>query len=188
MGLFSIFKRKDTQQEKELEDSTILWEDDFLMIEIIPKENWDFALGETQRIKDFGQEHFDGNGFTGITEIQKQPRPTSELGIKLEELTKTLEEAGMKRINNVLYDGRPIDSTKTVAYGENQNGLYIENKSGIVNNIWLAFYNRPLLLQGTITSGLLAIGERYKMMLIDWTTGKLADLRNREEIEEYLKS
>ena len=184
MGLFSIFKKK----VKHDQASTILWEDDYLMIEILPIDNLEHALKETKRVNEFGQEHFDGNGFTNITEIQGGPKATQELSIKLTDLTDTIEEAGMKRIQKVFYEGKPIDSTETIVYGENKNGLYIEQENGTVRAVWLAFYNRSRLPNSVFVNGLKAIGNKFEMIMVDWNRGDIVDLTDEIGIKKYLEN
>ena len=53
-----------------------LWEDDYLMIELLPYDNLQFIKSETNRINGFAQEHFDGTGFTDITPVAEKPVKT----------------------------------------------------------------------------------------------------------------
>jgi len=58
------------------EQAMILWEDDYLMIEIMSGQNLEYAQKETTRINEFGKEHSDGLGFNAITEIKKKKQVT----------------------------------------------------------------------------------------------------------------
>lgn len=74
MNLRKLFEIK-SKEQKPYKFANVLhmWEDACLMIELLPKDNLEFINKESHRINEFGKEHFDGYGFTDITEIGEIP-------------------------------------------------------------------------------------------------------------------
>ncbi len=82
-----------------------LWEDDYLMLELLPNENLEFIKSETKRINNFGQENFDGNGFTDITTIPKKRAKTIEKLIDITEIENIILKSGLEKITQFHMQG-----------------------------------------------------------------------------------
>jgi len=187
MGILSFLGINLFEKKINYENSIILWEDDYLMIEIISHDNFDFAKKETKRISDFGNENFDGNGFTNITTVGMCPLATEKLKIQKSELLNLLDSVNLTQIKNIYYNGetKPIKSPKTIVYGGFNNGIFIESKNDLVTEIWFSSYNFSDISKTKIVKGLNAIGNKYNMILVDWNREKVIDLKNLDEINNY---
>lgn len=84
MSIFGFIKNR---KKKTIDKNAFYYHEDFyLQIEIIPRENFDFASSESKKISEFGETHRDGLGFTDIYErkdnryktIDKQINPSLE--------------------------------------------------------------------------------------------------------------
>ncbi|WP_166968102.1 hypothetical protein [Yeosuana marina] len=139
MNLRKLFGIKPKEKKPyEFADVLHMWEDDYLMIEFLPKENLEFVKKESKRINEFGQEHFDGNGFTEITEIGEVPIKTVDKGIDFNSIAKIFEKNGMKRITEVVYQnvGHLTGEKVPFGFGSNNFAVLLENENGKLKNIW----------------------------------------------------
>lgn len=97
MNLRKLFGIKPKQKKPyEFADVLHMWEDDHLMIELLPKDNLEFIKNESKRIDEFGKEHFDGYGFTDITEIGEIPIKPLTKRLTLIRLWKSLRKMEWK--------------------------------------------------------------------------------------------
>ena len=172
------------------EQAMILWEDDYLMIEIMSSQNLEYAQKETTRINKFGKEHSDGLGFSAITEIKKKKQETKDLKFKTQEFIKIFDELKIEKYPKLLYYGggepKEIKDPKTLVYGKHKTAIFIEQENGIIENIWFNTYNWKDLPETNIKSALKEIGDRYDMIMVDFFKGEIINLRNQNEIEKYL--
>ena len=176
---------------KEEGQAMLLWEDNYLMVELISHSNLEFAKKETQRTSKFGEEHFDGNGFTEITEIEEISYSTDQLKIPIEEVAQLLESKGLTKYQKLMYygGGEPteIKDPKSIVYGKLKSGIFLEPENKILKHIWFDTYNWKEIHKTKIAEGLNAIGVEYNMILVDWNSGQIVDLKNIKEIKNYLK-
>jgi hypothetical protein len=187
MEILSFFGINLFSKKNKYENNIILWEDDYLMIEIISNDNLDFAKKETKRISGFGNENFDGNGFTEITKVGKYPVPTDKLKIQKAELLNILSSTNLPQIQNIYYNGesKPINLPNTIVFGEYNNGIFIESKDDLVTEIWFSSYNYSEISKTKIIETLNSIGNKYNMILVDWNKDKVTNLKQIDEINNY---
>jgi hypothetical protein len=102
LKLLGISKKTKIEKPYPYKDVLHLWEDDYLMIELLPHENLDFIKAETNRIGDFAKEHFDGTGFTDITPIADKPIKTIEKLIDIAEVKSIMENT--EQLSNTFKD------------------------------------------------------------------------------------
>ena len=109
MNLGKIFGLQ-PKDKKPYEHADVLhmWEDDYLMIELLPKENLEFIKNETKRIDEFGKEHFDGAGFTDITVIGEKPTKTIDRQILISHVNQLFNKTDLQRIEKVVMQGGGI--------------------------------------------------------------------------------
>ena len=69
-----------------------LHEDEWAMIDLLPRENFADLLRTAEEAKTFGEEHFDGFGWTAMYVIPKPTHPLVEKGLPLHELKMLLGE------------------------------------------------------------------------------------------------
>lgn len=198
IGFFYAYKygnkaKKDIDKHNQDKRTTmLLWEDNYLMVELIPKENLEFALKETKRIQKHGEEHFDGNGFTEITEIGEKPVKTEKLEIPTKKITDLLESVGLTRFEKLMYfgGGEPteIENPKSLVYGELGSAIFLEPENGKLKHIWFDSHKWEDLPKTKIGNGLKAIGKEFDLILVDWNSNQVIDLKKENEIEKYIKS
>ena len=173
------------------EQTMILWEDDYLMIEIMSNQNLDYSLKETTRINEFGKEHSNGLGFSAVTEIKKKKVETKDLKIKTKEFVELFDELKINKYPKLLYYGggepEEIKDPSTIVYGKHKTGIFIEEENGIIKNIWFNTYNLEKLQESKVNLALKEIGEKYDMIMVDFFKGEVIDLKDQIKIDKYLK-
>ncbi len=190
-SILAIFGSSCSEQPKDDVQSMTLWEDDYLMIEIMSNQNLEFAKNETARINNFGKEHFDGNGFTAVTEIRKKKKATKELNIETKRFTELFDKLKIEKYPKLFYQrgGEPksIEDSKTLVYGKSNTGVFIEQENGIIENIWFNTYDWGNLQETKINLALKEIGDNFEMIMVDWFKGEIIDLKSQEEIDKYFE-
>lgn len=157
----------------------MLWEEEYLMIEIIPAINYEYLVDKNiDRSK----------ALSSYTKFK-----TETLKIEIKEITEFLEKIGINKYKKISYLGIGDivinDCENTIAYGCLGDTIFIECKDKIVENIWFVSYNRTSKLNTEIVNTLNQIGEKYDLLLVDNypVREKIVDLRNLDEIESYFK-
>ena len=193
IGIFYFLKKGNIEEFNYDKRTTMLfWEDNYLTIELIPKENLKFILTENKRIQKHGEKHFDGNRFTKITEIEEIPFKTEKMRISIETITKLFESVGLSKYEKlVYYDGEKpteMENPKTIAYGEFESAIFLEPENGKLKHIWIDSHKWENLSKTKIGNGLKAIGKEFDLILVDWFSNKVIDLKKEIEIEKYIKT
>jgi hypothetical protein len=188
----SIFGQKKAPSEPSYQYQNILhfMEDDYLMIEIIPEENLNFIKQETQRIQDFGKEHFDGTGFTEVTPIGEKSVKTIEKLIYFSDVEKIMIEVGLDRIQQVMMQwvGLLKGDKAPVGYGTNQYGLMYDLHSNLIKNIYIIGHIKDEDDRKKITNALLKIGESFNFIAVNWWRHEYCTLEKSETIYEFVKN
>ncbi|MDY0781691.1 hypothetical protein [Tenacibaculum sp. IB213877] len=186
----TLEKTNENINNENTKTTILLWEDNYLSAELIPKENLEFAIKETKRIKKHAEEHFDGNGFTEITKINKIPFSTEKKEILTSKITDLLESIGLVKYGRVLYYGggtpTEIENQNTIVYGELKSGIFIEQENNKIEHIWIDSQNWQEISKTKIKDGLIEIGEMFDLILVDWNSTQVIDLKKESEIEKYL--
>lgn len=166
-----------------------LWEDDYLMIELLPVENIDFVKFETKRIENFGNEHFDGTGFTDITPIGEKLVKTLDRKIQLDKISEIFSGAGLKRIDKVVMQdiGFLEDTNAPFGFGTNNFAILFDIKKDIVENIWLAGQVSNLDDRKKLVNGLYKFGKSYNFLGVNWFRCKYYDLRQKDQVETLIE-
>lgn len=162
------------------EDKTWLWEEEYLMIEIIPATNYEYLI--------------DKNVDKSKALSSNAKIKTETLKIKINEIIEFLEGIGINKYKKIFYSGacaypEEIKDQNTIAYGCLGDTIFIEYKDDIVENIWFVSYNRTSKLNTEIINILNQIGLKYDLLLVDNypVTEKIVDLKNIDEVESYFK-
>lgn len=184
----SYFKSIFNSAESEKRTSILFWEDDYMLKEIFSSKNIAFAKAESARIAKFGEEHYEGNGFTEITVVESCPFPILTSKIKEEDLIDAFEAIGLPKIMDLYYNGKkkPIENPKTKVYGENLMGIFYETNESLVSNLWFATYDFKNSDKSKIALALNEIGKKFDLILVDWNSCEIIDLKKTDEIESYL--
>jgi len=191
MNLRKLFGIK-PREKKPYEFAEVLhmWEDDHLMIELLPKDNLEFLKKESNRIDEFGKEHFDGNGFTDITEIGEIPIKTIDKKIDFNSVAEIFEKSGMKRIKEVVHQnvGHLTGEKVPFGFGSNKFAILLENENGILKYIWTTGRIENEELEKQFVNGLSEFTKAYDFLAVDWFKSESYDLNNEKEITEFIKN
>lgn len=178
--------------EKPNESSDILhiWEDDYLMIEFLPMENLDFVKKETQRINAFGEEHFDGTGFTDITVIEEKPIKTIDKRILIREVELLFRNTDLQRIEKVMIQGIGLleGAKAPLAYGSNTFAVLLEGKTDILENIWITGRTQSDADRQGLKQGLQEFGKQFNFIGVNWFTANYFDLNDEKQMNEFINT
>ncbi len=167
-----------------------MWEDDYLMIEFLPKDNLEFIKTESKRINDFGKEHFDGYGFTDITGIGEIPIKTVDKEIDFQNVANIFERNGMKRIKEVVYQnvGHLTGEKVPFGFGSNKFTVLLENENNILKCIWITGRIESEDLKRNFKNGLSEFARTFDFLAIDWFKSESFDLHSEIGIDEFIKN
>ncbi len=187
IGLYYAYKyvnkaekdiQKNNQKSNEKIPSTmVLWEEDYLMVEIMSSKNLDFAKKQIGEVTDSSE----------IIKIE-----TKELGISKTELTDLLINAEVNEYEKISYVGigepHVLENPKSRAFGSLTSAIFFEGETDKVENIWLSSFNWPEINKTNIVNGLNEIGKKYDMILVDNypIQNKIVNLKDKIEIQNYL--
>lgn len=190
MGLFDkIFGRK-TKPKTAGKDLPSFWEDDYSQIEIVPRKNIAHIQVSIIKIEEFEKMAWDGNGFTEIFTRDNLPFPTLSAELRVDNFEKELCEKGFEKATQIRYDGNTIiDCTSETSNAFSVPGFtfFYEVENVFISNIWIS----TSLLTSTdlfnkIKEALYQLGEGYDLVLVNWNSCELVDLKDRNQIIDYL--
>ena len=157
--------------------SMLLWEDDYLMAEVISSNNLNFAKKQIGEI-------------TNTSELKKID--TKELEISKTELSELLKNAKLNEYETISYPGigetKILNNTKTRAFGDLNSAIFFDGDTDKVEHIWLSSQDWEKVNNTNILNGLNAIGIKYNMILLDIypIQNKIVDLKDKTKIQNYL--
>ena len=191
MNLRKLFGIK-TKEKKPYEFADVLhmWEDDHLMIEFLPKENLDFVKKESKRINEFGEEHYDGYGFTDITVIGEVPIKTIDKGLDFNSVAKIFVNSGMERITEVVHQnvGHLTGEKVPFGFGSNKFAVLLDEENGKLKYIWTTGRIENEELEQKFRSGLSEFAKTYDFLAIDWYKSESFDLQTENGMNEFIKN
>lgn len=167
-----------------------LWEDDFCQIEIVPCENKEFIITQSQGISDLAEKSKSGLGFSETFERGSMPFPTLSKEIRADYLEYFFSGFELPKAKQIRYETSEIidcRNGKTKAFGYSNFTIFFEKEDEFAKNIWLSVGLFVSVKQfELIKSVLYSLGEENELVLIDWNSLELTDLRDRRQIDEYL--
>jgi hypothetical protein len=170
-----------------------LHEDEWSMIDLLPEENFEDLMRTAAEAKAFGEEHFDGFGWTAMYVIPKPTHPLALRTLPLHELQELLGErflaarsiqSGYSTYRESLPDGFAF------VEAEQADGvLYGQQKSGLVTGLHLlpcdgANHDRTTSISDTLHT----LGTKYDLVLVDWWKDIIVDLQDRTTVVSYLEA
>jgi hypothetical protein len=185
--MFGFFKkRKQNTENTTITNNLFYHEDDYRQVEIVPKENLRELLKEADNVKDFASNNFDGSGFKDIYIRGEEKFKLLEKQISQLELEQILDDFPIKKHETVSTGIRPGEmlSKKTIGYGENYNGIFFQFEDKLVSAIWIS--GRIMNDDELVFELLKRIGQNWDLLLMDWNSLQLIDLKNEIQIEKYL--
>ncbi len=178
-----------------------LHEDDWGMINLLPVENAVWADGIAQEAKRAAQENFAGFAQFGdlqvptyhnVFVIPEEKHPISERGIRLDWL-RALLAGGWPEAERVEsgYSSHVEEISGAFAFGVAHGGsgaFYGSHRDGIVTRLHII---RPsfddVQAVEAFEAALARLGREYNLVLADWWTDTVVDLRDTERIRRYLQ-
>lgn len=185
-------KRKEQQlaEDDYDENSLYVWNDMFLMIELLPIENLDFINQETKRIRKFGEEHFDGVGFTDITEIGEMSVKMLNKLIQIEDVEVLLKQSGFEKFNNIRMqteNGFPI-CEKCLAYGDSHFAIMLSRKNDLLEHIWFVNAGLEEVQRIKLSKFLEHIYHEHALMAVNWYQGESFLLDSSKSINSFIEN
>jgi len=179
-------KAESEKRQVELTNSIFYHEDDYRQVEIIPFENFNELIKQAANVQDFSEKHFDEGGFTDMMMREENGFKLIQREIQPGELDLILSELNIKRYTEVSTGIRPGEMIckNTYGYGENYNGIFFDFDSESVKGIWIA--GSPNVKKEKFIQTLSTIGNKWNLLLMDWNSLELIDLKDKEQIEKYL--
>lgn len=191
MNLRKLFGIKPKQKKPyKFADVLHMWEDDHLMVELLPKDNLEFIKNESKRIDEFGKEHFDGYGFTDITEIGEIPIKTIDKKIDFNSVVEIFEKNGMERIKEVVCQnvGHLTGEKVPFGFGSNKFALILDHENGKLKYIWTTGRIENEELEKKFKNGLSKFAKTFNFLAIDWFKSEAYDLQSEKGITEFIKN
>ena len=195
MGLFSFLKffKPDKTPSPGLEPNEYIpsfWEDDYCQVEIISFENKAFIEKQSGQINDLASKSKTDCGFTTTFERSPMPITTLSQEIRVDYLEYTLTGYNFPKARFIRYDKSEIldcEKGKTKAFGFSNFTIFFDTEGEFVKNIWISIGLIVSVKQfDLIKSALYSLGEECELILIDWNSLELYDLRDRRQIDKYL--
>ena len=170
-----------------------LHEDEWAMIEFLPAENSAEFRQTVHSAQAFGEEHFDGFGWTDIYVFPQPMYPFSLRAIPLNELKALLTErfrpADIVQSGYSSYREAQLDGFAFVEAEKADGAFYGYQKNGLVTTLYLHPFNGSSSGIITLFAEILYIlGSKYDLVLADRWRSTLVDLKERKEVVEYLKT
>ncbi len=189
LRLFGFFKKTLDNNPHPQKDILHLWEDDYLMLELLPYENLDFVKLETRRINDFGHEHFDGAGFTDVTPIGNKPTKTIEKLIDIADVENIMTNAGLEKVSQFHMQGVGIleGDKAPLGFGTSKFAVMCDRRNNILENIWMTGKADSEGKQKLI-SALLSFGQAFNFIAVNWYQGDYYNLVEKDSVEEFVIS
>lgn len=192
---FSLQKHKtqfyadETYSSKANIDGTIFYhEDDFCQVEIVPNENLNRLIKEAENIVNHSDENLDRVGFTDIHVREESTIQLLDRKIQVSELKEILSELSLE-FHEIVSTGIRVNemlSENTQAYGENYNGIFFNyDDDNLVINIWILgeLDDASPKFKDIMNE----IGKKWSLLLMDWNSLEIIDLREPNQIENYLE-
>ncbi|KXX71304.1 hypothetical protein [Flammeovirga sp. SJP92] len=161
-------------------------EDDYLQVEIVPNENFKELISQAENIKYFEGSNYTEDGYKDIIVRDEKEYLLKQREIDPKNLDIIFSKLSLDRseeISTGIIPGEFI-CKDTIGYGEDYNGIFFNYKTDYVTNIWVV--GTPDVEKVNLIQVLNEIGVKWNLLLMDWNTLELIDLKSIEHIEKYL--
>ena len=169
-----------------------LHEDEWGMVELLPVENMAGREVAVEEAAQFGKDHSAGVGWTDVYMIPEAHRSIAERRIPLAEL-RALVASWLPEADTVHsgYSTYVETLQLSFAFGNRalRSGVFYGNYEGsTITDLNLIPPDEEAEAKVTrFAEALRALGERYNLMLADWWSGRVVDLRDRAAVTSYLR-
>ena len=161
-------------------------EDFYCQIEYLPKENFNTASNVATEIIEHSEKTFDGYGWTGCYIRNEASVPTISKKIKVPDLVDFLIIEGFSEYPSVTtgYGTAVFPSDNTRAFKKQSIVLCVDFKGEMIDDIW--HNNSPHQVDNEIYKQfLLAMANKFQLLLADWWKSIVVDISNPTEIDKY---
>lgn len=170
-----------------------LHEDEWAMIDLLPSENFEELLRTARAAQAFGEEHFDGSGWTDMYVIPRPTYPLSLRSLPFNDLQAMLKQrflqAGIVQSGYSSYREELPDCFAFVEAEKADGAFYGDQKNGLVMRLHLLPCNEEKRDSiACFVDILYTLGVKYDLVLADWWNDKIIDLRERNMIVQYLEA
>lgn len=186
-----LFRDTFSGKEKTVQkDVFYLHEDEWAMIDLLPSENFDEILRIADSAQTFGEEHFDGFGWTDMFVIPPPTYPFSLRTLPFHELQNLLRDrflpAGIVQSGYSSYRETLPDCFAFVEAEQADGAFYGEQKNGLVTGLHLLpFCEDNQSRRNIFIEVLHTLGVKYDLMLANWWFNTIVDLREMNSIVQY---
>lgn len=170
-----------------------LHEDEWAMIDILPAENVKQLQGIAREAQTFGEEHFDGIGWTDMYSIPRVTHSLSIRAIEFAELKSVLKErflsADSVQTGYSSYRETLPDCFAFVEAEKKDGAFYGKQMNGIVTGLHLLpseSGNESAI--AIFTDILHALGMKHNLVLADWWSSQIVDLHVKDAIAHYMRA
>ena len=170
-----------------------LHEDEWAMIDLLPAENFAELLRTAREAQAFGEEHFDGRGWTDMYIVPEPTYPLSIRALPLDELQAllkgqflqaTIVQSGYSSYREVL-----PNCFAFVGAEEDDGAFYGTQENGLVTRLHLLpGYSDNNDRIACFIDILSMLGVKYDLVLADWWQDKIIDLREKNMIVRYMEA
>lgn len=174
----------------ENKDLLHIWEDDYLMIELYPKENLNLIINETKRISEFGQTNFDGIGFKDVTAIGEIQIKTNSKKIPIEIADEIFRNSKLKKLEKVAMQGvGTLEGEKVpLGYGNNNFAIFLEEKSGILEHIWCIGRPKKNEDSEALQDSINKFAKKFDFIGVNWFKTQYYCFDEEQDIAAFIKS
>lgn len=186
--LLGLQRRTAGEKPASHEDILYLWEDDYLMVELIPHENLEFVKAETRRINDFANKHSAGMGFTDITPIGEKPVKTIEKLIDIALVESLMVKKGLEKIPRFYMQGVGLlqGDKAPLGFGTNKYAVMCGKRKDLLENIWITGQTGTDQERLKLVDTLLLFGQTFNFIAVNWYCGEYYNLVERNSVEDFV--
>jgi len=190
LKLFGLQKKTTSSDPYPYKNILHLWEDDYLMLELLPHDNLEFIKAETKRISDFGQEHFDGSGYTEITPVSEKPVKTIEKLIDIGEIENIITKTGLEKITHVHMQGVGLleGNKAPLGFGTNRFAIICDRQNNLLKHIWVTGHTDTDDDKQKLAETLLVLGQTFNFFAVNWFRCEYYNLIEESSVMEFVKN
>jgi len=169
------------------------YEDDPGNISILPISNWQHCERELEAIAKFSDKHLapDGVGWTDVYRLGAVEKTVASLKMTEVQFINILSPHS-KQFDRLLSPLADIDAKlgiRSIGFGPSRYAGIVADLSGeFVASIWCLLPEVTAEEKTELTNMLSALSQIHPLLLVNWQSSLLLDLRSREQIERYLEN
>jgi len=176
-------------RKKTKENKIFFHEDEYLQIELLPIENYEFCCEQTGDIQHFADEHTDGIGYTDIFQ-----RSDEKVSLESKELSlskvKSILEIHLNYFPNIEtgYGSSEKSASNTIGYGFDNLQILINFTDDHIRNIWIRGFVSNEDEVSSLLEALFRLGQLYDLIIADWEGCHVVQLKSRAVVKEYINT